>query len=118
MDQLAMLLFLDTEYTGLGHRYGQHGPKLISLALVAEDGSREFYVELADTWIPEECTPFVLREVLPLLDGPRLRHANARASLRAWLMRRAACRAGRVRLGNRLVFPAGSPGLAATDESG
>lgn len=85
MDQLAMLLFLDTEYTGLGHRYGQHGPKLISLALVAEDGSREFYVELADTWIPEECTPFVLREVLPLLDGPRLRHANARAALRAWL---------------------------------
>jgi hypothetical protein len=38
-----MLLFLDTEYTGLG----QSRPKLISLTLVAEDGRREFYAELA-----------------------------------------------------------------------
>ncbi|HDR9202668.1 MULTISPECIES: hypothetical protein [Burkholderia] len=88
-----MLLFLDTEYTGLGHRYG-HGPKLISLALVAENSSREFYVEPADTRILEECTPFVLREVLPLLEGPRLTHADARAALRAWFMRCTACRAG------------------------
>ncbi|MFC5429463.1 hypothetical protein ACFPTO_11725 [Paraburkholderia denitrificans] len=76
-----MLLFLDTEYTGLGQR----PPKLISLALVAEDGSREFYVELSDTWTLDDCTPFVLREVLPLLDGPRRPLDVARAQLSAWL---------------------------------
>ncbi|WP_321947176.1 hypothetical protein [Paraburkholderia sp. J10-1] len=75
-----MLLFLDTEYTGLG----QSHPKLISLALVAEDGAREFYVELADTWTPADCTPFVQREVLPLLTGPRLQRAEACAALREW----------------------------------
>lgn len=76
-----MLLFLDTEYTGLN----QQAPKLISLALVAEDGSREFYVELSDTWMPDDCTSFVLREILPLLDGPRLPLDAARAQLSAWL---------------------------------
>lgn len=76
-----MLLFLDTEYTGLGQR----PPKLISLALVAEDGSREFYVELADTWAIEDCTAFVKREVLPLLGGPRESRAEARSELRSWL---------------------------------
>ncbi|SDE51119.1 hypothetical protein [Paraburkholderia lycopersici] len=75
-----MLLFLDTEYTGLGQRL----PKLISLALVAEDGSREFYVELGDTWTPDDCTPFVQREVLPLLAGPCLPRAEACAALREW----------------------------------
>ncbi len=54
-----MLLFLDTEYTG----YGQAIPQLISLALVAEDGKREFYVEIADTWRVADCTAFVKREV-------------------------------------------------------
>lgn len=76
-----MLLFLDTEYTGLGQRQ----PKLISLALVAEDGQREFYVELANTWEPADCSNFVMREVLPLLGGPRVSRAEARAALRTWL---------------------------------
>lgn len=76
-----MLLFLDTEYTGLG----QSQLKLISLALVAEDGRREFYAELADTWTPDDCTAFVRREVLPLLDGPRIPRAEACAGLHAWL---------------------------------
>jgi hypothetical protein len=76
-----MLLFLDTEYTG----YGQATPQLISLALVAEDGKREFYVEIADTWRVADCTEFVKREVLPLLDGPRRTSVQARAELRAWL---------------------------------
>jgi len=52
---------------------------------VAEDGSREFYVELADVWTPEDCTPFVQRVVLPLLDRERVPHAEARAELLAWL---------------------------------
>ena len=60
-----MLLFLDTEYTGLG----QPDPGLISLALVAEDGRQEFYVELTDTWQRADCNGFVRREVLPRLDG-------------------------------------------------
>jgi len=76
-----MLLFLDTEYTGLG----QTDPKLISLALVAEDGRREFYVELADTWQAADCTGFVRKEVLPLLDGSPLTQAQARVALRDWL---------------------------------
>jgi hypothetical protein len=76
-----MLLFLDTEYTG----YGQPNPKLISLALVAEDGRREFYVELTDTWNVEDCTEFVRNKVLPLLDGPQRTYIQTRAELRAWL---------------------------------
>jgi hypothetical protein len=76
-----MLLFLDTEYTG----YGQTEPGLISLALVAEDGRREFYVELADTWEAADCTGFVRRQVLPLLDGSPLTLEQARVALRDWL---------------------------------
>ena len=36
-----MLFFLDTEFTGLGI-----DPKLISIGLISEDGTREFYAEL------------------------------------------------------------------------
>lgn len=78
---LNMLLFLDTEYTG----YEQAVPQLISLALVTEDGKREFYVEIADTWRAADCTEFVKREVLPLLGGPCRATVRARAELRAWL---------------------------------
>lgn len=78
-----MLLFLDTEYTG----YGQPKPKLISLALVAEDGRREFYVELSDTWTINECTTFVTEKVLPLLTGPSMLLTDAREALRAWFAR-------------------------------
>lgn len=76
-----MLLFLDTEYTGLR----QAQPRLISLALVAEDGSREFYIELSDTWTAADCSPFVLHDVLPLCTGPRVPYVEARTELRAWL---------------------------------
>lgn len=75
-----MQLFLDTEYTGLDRK----SPQLISLALVAEDGSREWYAELSDGWTEQECSPFVLREVLPHLSGPTLSCAEASASLRNW----------------------------------
>jgi hypothetical protein len=77
---VVVLIFLDTEYTGLG----QASPKLISLALVAEDGRREFYVELTDTWRRDDCTEFVKCEVLPLLNGPYRTSAEARDELRAW----------------------------------
>jgi hypothetical protein len=72
LQDLAMQLFLDTEYTGLG----QARPQLISLALVPEDGRREFYVELTDTWRLDDCTEFGDgRSLAPGLPGiaPRLR---------------------------------------------
>lgn len=58
-----MRLFLDCEFTHLSA-----AAKLISLALVAEDG-REFYVELLDTWQEEGCSDFVKEIVLPQLWG-------------------------------------------------
>jgi hypothetical protein len=54
-----MILFLDTEFTA-------NGPErqLLSLALVADDGSFELYGERND--VPREhCSEFVLQEVLP-----------------------------------------------------
>ncbi|MFM0175396.1 hypothetical protein [Paraburkholderia sediminicola] len=77
-----MLLFLDTEYTG----FGQVPPRLISLGIVAEDASREFYVELADTWRMEHCSDFVKREVLPLLAGKSLTFPHSRVRLREWFL--------------------------------
>lgn len=56
-------LFLDCEFTRLSS-----AAKLISLALVSEDG-REFYVELQGTWRREDCSDFVKEIVLPQLSG-------------------------------------------------
>jgi hypothetical protein len=56
-------LFLDCEFTELSQQ-----AKLISLALVAEDGE-EFYVELLDSWRLEDCSDFVKEIVLPQLWG-------------------------------------------------
>lgn len=58
-----MRLFLDSEFTQLSA-----AAKLISLALVAENG-REFYVELLDSWQEEDCSDFVKEIVLPQLWG-------------------------------------------------
>lgn len=58
-----MRLFLDCEFTQLSAE-----AKLVSLALVAEDG-REFYVELLDAWRVADCSEFVVRIVLPQLWG-------------------------------------------------
>ncbi len=80
-----MLIFLDTEYTGLSHP--AHARKLLSLALVAEDGSAEWYAEL-DGWVLTDCDPWVQRHVVPLLSGPRLSHDAARASLQDWFAER------------------------------
>lgn len=77
-----MLIFIDTEFTGLG----VPDPKLISLALVAEDGRREFYAELSDGWCREDCTTYVLTKVLPLLDGTALlTSAQLRVAVWEWL---------------------------------
>ena len=68
-----MRLFLDCEFTKLSAT-----AKLISLALVAENG-REFYVELLDTWREEDCSDFVIEIVLPQLWGG----GNAQPIIRA-----------------------------------
>src|ERR1035437_10141825 len=59
-----MLIFFDTEFTELGI-----DPKLISIGLVSEDGTREFYAELFDTYQPKDCSAFVQEAVLPHLQG-------------------------------------------------
>lgn len=57
-----MKLFLDCEFTQLNR-----DRKLISLALVSEAG-HEFYVELTDTYLGEDCSDFVIQNVLPQLN--------------------------------------------------
>lgn len=80
-----MLVFLDTEYTGLSHPAPAR--KLLSLALVTEDGSAEWYAEL-DRWTLADCDPWVQRHVVPLLTGPSLTRDAARASLQDWFAAR------------------------------
>lgn len=59
---------------------------MISLALVSEVG-HEYYVELTDTYATQDCSDFVIRNVLPQLDlslhGQTL--SEAQASLLAFL---------------------------------
>lgn len=59
---MEMRLFLDTEFTRL-----TADAKMISLALVAENGA-EFYVELTDTYLLNDCSEFVIEIVLTQLD--------------------------------------------------
>ena len=59
-----MHFFFDTEFTELGI-----DPRLISIGLVSEDGCREFYAELSDTYQPSDCSDFVREAVLPHLQG-------------------------------------------------
>jgi hypothetical protein len=80
-----VLVFLDTEYTGLSHP--AHARQLLSLALVAEDGSAQWYAEL-DGWELDDCDPWVQRHVVPLLTGPSLSRDAARASLQDWFAAR------------------------------
>ena len=78
-----MKIFLDCEFTQL-NRYS----KLISLALVSESGE-EFYVELTGSYSVEDCSDFVIQNVLPQLDPLRYGQSlvKARASLRKFLDR-------------------------------
>lgn len=77
-----MLLFLDTEFTGLG----QISPSLVSIGLVAEDG-RYFYAELAPENYMDTVTPWVVANVLPLLDGGDfvMQPDELRQRLAAWI---------------------------------
>lgn len=72
-----MKIFLDCEFT-----QPNLDSKLISLALVSESG-KEFYVELTDTYSVEDCSDFVIQNVLPQLDPLQYGQSlvGARASL-------------------------------------
>lgn len=59
-----MLLFLDTEFSGLN----QNKPDLISIAVVSEAGI-EFYAELPEENWTVQCTEWVHFNVLPHLQG-------------------------------------------------
>ncbi len=59
-----MLIFLDTEFTGLGQRW----PRLISIGLIDEAGAT-FYAELPPASYLPKVTPWVAANILPLLDG-------------------------------------------------
>lgn len=69
-------LFLDTEFTDLIPEN-----KLISIALVAEDG-RSFYAELTDTYELEDCSDFVKQFVLPFLKGDAYKMSEYQCALK------------------------------------
>lgn len=60
---MTVNVFLDCEFTSFDQ------PKLISIALITEDGKQSFYAELTDTYTPSDCSEFVIETVLPLLDA-------------------------------------------------
>lgn len=77
-----MRYFLDTEYDGFGGA-------LLSLALVPDDGSEEFYAVIAhdgalDPWVERNVVPY-LDMVPPGLRSPHLSRPAAAAALAAWL---------------------------------
>lgn len=76
--------YLDTEFTDLN----PYTYKLISLALVVPGGP-EFYVELTDHWVKDDCSDFVREIVLPQLDLDVCGRTTdqARAELRAFLLK-------------------------------
>ncbi|MEN3972852.1 hypothetical protein WJS89_09250 [Sphingomicrobium sp. XHP0235] len=72
-----MRYFCDTEYDGFGGR-------LISLALVPEDGGEEFYTVIAPAeaqseWVQRHVVPYLFTVPEALKDGPVSREQAARA---------------------------------------
>jgi len=73
-------IFFDTEFTDL-----VVDPKLISIGLVSEDGTREFYAELSDTWLPAALGNLARMAVLPQLEcHPDVRLTMAELRVRLW----------------------------------
>lgn len=79
-------VFFDTEFTTIDPR---EQPFLISLGCVASVGgaTKEFYVELQDTYHHGLCSRFVLETVLPLLEGGacKLMEAQVAVRLKEWV---------------------------------
>ena len=77
-----MRYFLDTEYNGFGGA-------LLSVALVPDDGSEEFYAVIAhdgplDPWVERHVVPFLAMVPDPL-QGPPLDRIAAAEALAHWL---------------------------------
>lgn len=80
---MTALAFLDTEFTGLD----QPAPRLISLALVPEQGDDTLYLELPqEDWI-EQASYWTLANVVPCLHGGAAigTAAQLRERLVSWL---------------------------------
>lgn len=77
-----MKIFFDTEFNDLVKT-----PKLISIGLVDESGTRTFYAESSDTYEVDECSEWVHENVLPLLEGGEalMSLRELRGRLREWL---------------------------------
>lgn len=60
----GLLIFFDCEFTELSI-----DSRLISIGLVSENGNREFYAELSETYQSPDCSGFVREAVLPQLQG-------------------------------------------------
>jgi len=82
-----MKLFIDCEFTDL-----VPDNKLISIALVAEDGEF-FYAELLDTYDIKECSNFVKSFVLPFLKGGKYAMTENECALKMtnWIEERGEC---------------------------
>lgn len=76
------LLFFDSEFTELGI-----DPKLISIGLISEDGTREFYAEMSDSYQQKDCSAFVQEAVLKHLEGGDVRMTMDELTLRlgSWI---------------------------------
>lgn len=70
-----MKIFLDTEFNGFGGR-------LISMALVPENGAPEFYKELE---IKDQLEPWVRDNVVPHLFLPRVSYGEFQSALATYL---------------------------------
>lgn len=76
-----MKVFFDCEFTDLAKN-----ASLISVGLVTLD-NRSLYIELTDGWRLEECSDFVIENVLPLLGhGEQLSQRQAASRIYEWLV--------------------------------
>ncbi len=75
-------VFFDTEFNAF-----ITSPKLISIGMIDETGTRTFYAELSDTYEPSDCSEFVREIVLPLLNGGEalMSLRELRGRLKDWL---------------------------------
>ncbi len=76
-----MKVFFDCEFTDMAEN-----ASLISVGLVTLD-NRSLYVELTDGWRQEECSDFVIENVLPFLGyGEQLSRRQAASRIYEWLV--------------------------------
>lgn len=104
-------IFFDTEFTGL-----MPGAALISIGLVDEAGTSEFYAELTDTYEAADCSEFCRQEVLPLLEHgvAAMTLPKLQDTLYSWLFARGpgavlVCDSPRDVVQLRKLFPRGLP---------